>query len=910
MLVGRRPEQEALDRLLGGARDGRSGVLLIRGEAGIGKTALLEYVEGEAAGMSVLRAVGIQSESELAFAGLHQLFRPVFERIEALPERQGAALRAAFALSAESVDDRFHVALGVLALLGEVAEEQPLLCTVDDAQWLDAASTEALLFAARRLEAEPVALVLAAREDAARPFAAPGLDELVPAPLGEDDARTLALRRLRRDTSTETLDRLVETAHGNPLALIELSTTDSADGELPTTSVEETYLERIGRLSDPVRSMIVLAAAEESGDRATIADAAGVLGLDQEALAVAEAEGLVRVTAERVDFRHPLVRSAAYNGARFTERERAHRTLAAVLTADADADRRAWHRAAATVGADNEVAAELEQSANRARLRGGHGSAAAALARAAELSTVDDERGRRFLLAATAANLAGNAPRTIAYADRAEPFVSDPIQRADLAFVRGTAEMLEGRGLDASDVFAAAAQAVAPYDAGRAVELAAASVEAAAMSGDRDRLHRGHGISRDIEIDPGDERQAMLSMFLEAGERVFEGDAADAVPLLREALSLFSGSPDPRRNIWAGAIATFLGDQERARALTESAVAAARRAGALGILPYTLGNYALTSVMAGRVSEAASGADEAVRLARDLGNEGLAAQPLAVLAWIAALRGRESECRDFVDRSLELAEPRALALATAVAGWALAELELGAGRWNEALAHYLELREVRVGFGHPAIANLIVPGLAEAAFRAGRLELASGPVAAFADWVEHTGATYAPARLSRCRALLASTTDEALEQYEEALERHLRGGSPFEQARTQLLYGELLRRLRRRADARVQLRDALQTFDRMGAAAWAERAQGELRATGETARKRDPSALGQLTPQEQQIARLVGEGASNKDVAAQLFLSPRTVEYHLRKVFMKLGIASRAELIRLGAETELAAASA
>ena len=912
MLVGRRPEQEALDRLLLGARDGRSGVLVIRGEAGIGKTALLEYVEGQAAGMSVLRAVGVQSESELAFAGLHQLFRPVFERIEQLPERQGAALRAAFALSAETVDDRFHVALGVLALLGEVSEEQPLLCIVDDAQWLDAASTEALLFAARRLEAEPVALVLAAREEGARPFAAPGVDELVPAPLGEDDARTLVSRRLRQVTSAQALDRLVETAHGNPLALIELSTASPTDGELPLTSVEETYLERIGRLPDPVRSMIVLAAAEESGDRATIADAAGVLGLDEDCLAVAEAEGLVRVTAQRVDFHHPLVRSAAYKGAGFIERERAHRMLASVLTADADADRRAWHRAAATVGADDEVAAELEQSANRARLRGGHGSAASALTRAAELSTADDERGRRLLLAAGSALLAGAPERTIALTERARPFVEDPVGQADLASIRGAAELQDGRSAEASDTFAAAVPGVAPYDSGRALELTVASLEAAATCGDRARVQRVSVIGAEVEVDPADERQLMFAVFIEAGERVFSYDGddnpAEAAALLRRALSLFGGSPDPRHNFWAGVMASFLGERELARSLYGGAVDAARAAGALGALPFLLTVRAFTEALAGAFPEAESAADEAMRLGCDLGYEHMTAQPLAVLAWIAAVRGEEERCRELVERANQLARPRQMALATAIGTWALAELELGAGRWDQALLHFQELRDVRLGFGHPSYAMLSVPALVEAASRAGRPEAGEGPAAAFAAWAEHTGAVFGATRVARCNALLAATPEEAIAHFEESLARDPEAASPFELARTQLLYGELLRRLRRRSDAREHLRNALRIFERLGAARWADRAQNELRATGETARRRDPSALGQLTPQEQQIARLVGEGASNKDVAAQLFLSPRTVEYHLRKVFMKLGITSRSELIRHGVEAELATA--
>ncbi len=913
MLVGRRAETEALDRLLVGAREGKSGVLVLRGEAGIGKSALLEYVEGQAVDLAILRGIGIQSESDLPFAGLHQLLRPVLNRVERLPAPQAAALRSAFALSAEAVQDRFHVALGVLALLCEVADEQPLLCLVDDAQWLDGASTEALLFAARRLEAEPIAIVLAARDDPTRPFAAAGVDELRLAELGDEDARALAAHRVQPDAPPEVLDRLIATAHGNPLALIELSTAGAAGGELPTTSVEETYLERIRALPAAVRSMIVLAAAEESGDRATIARAAAELGLAEDSLSAAEAEGLVHVGAQRVDFHHPLVRSAAYRGAGFAERERAHRTLANVLTAEADADRRAWHLASATVGPDDDVAAELEQSAARARQRGGHGSAASALTRAAELSTADDERGRRLLLAAGSALLAGAPERTIALTERARPFVEDPIGMADLAYIRGTAELQDGRSAEASDTFAAAVPGVAPHDAGRALELTVASLESAGTCGDRARVQRVSVLGAEIEVDPADERQVMLSVLVEAGERVFsydgDEDPAEAAALLRRALSLFGGSPDPRHNFWAGVMASFAGERDLARSFYGSAVDAARAAGALGALPYLLTTRAFADAVAGALPDAESAADEAMRLGRDLGYEQMTAQPLAVLAWIAAVRGEEERCRELVERANELAAPRQMALAPAIGTWALAELELGAGRWEQALLHFQELRDVRLGFGHPSYTMLSVPGLVEAASRAGRREAGQEPAAALAAWAEHTGSVFGATRVARCNALLAETPEEAIAHYEASLARDPETTNPFDLARTQLLYGELLRRLRRRSDAREHLRSALRNFERLGAARWADRAQNELRATGETARRRDPSTLGELTPQEQQIARLVAEGSSNKEVAAQLFLSPRTVEYHLRKVFQKLGIASRAELIRQGAGTELVGAS-
>jgi DNA-binding CsgD family transcriptional regulator len=901
MLVGRRAETEALDRLLVGAREGRSGVLVLRGEAGIGKTALLNYVEGQTTGASVLRSVGIESETDLAFAGLHQLFRPVLDRIERLPERQAGALRAAFALSNETVEDRFHVALGALALLCEVAEEKPLVCLVDDAQWLDGASTEALLFAARRLGAEPLAIVLAVREEPARPFTAPGIDELVLAELPDQDARALAAQRLPRDTAPEALDRLLETAQGNPLALIELATGETPEGELPTTSVEETYLERIRSLPDPAQSMLVVAAAEESGDRATIVRAAGVLGLDDEGLAKAEAAGLVRVNAQRVDFRHPLVRSAAYRGAGFAERERAHRALADVLTGAADADRRAWHRAAATVGTDDGVAAELEQTANRARQRGGHESASAALTRAAELSSADEERGRRLVAAAVEASVAGRSDQAVALAERAALVSNEPLGRAEAARVRGLAELQRGTPSTGLRIFLAGARELPEGGSEKALEMLVYAAESASLAGDAGGMRAVSEAASRLSVGQ-DDRASFLLRFLSGLGPFSEGDAAGSA-LLEEAVVLGERSDDAQRVFWASAAAAFMGNLERASALAGRAATLARQRGEVTLVAHALSSCAAYLLVENRFAEAAADATEAVRLGREIGAENLTGLPLGVLAMVAAVRGREDEARELADEVMGFARERGLALPSAFAVWALASVDLAHGRWARALEHYDALSDVRPGFGHRLAAILTVPDRMETLVRLGRPEEAIEALPAFEAWAAHAGAS-GKSRLASCRALVGSGA-EATAYYEEAV-RETEVSRPFDLAHIRLLYGEHLRRERRRLDAREQLRSALEEFERLGAAPWAERARSELRATGETARRRDPSTIDSLTPQELQIARLVGEGASNKEVAAQLFLSPRTVEYHLRKVFQKLGIASRAELIRHGLGTELA----
>jgi DNA-binding CsgD family transcriptional regulator len=905
MLIGRGEEIAAVDRLLERARSSCSGVLVVRGEAGIGKSALLEHARATADGMTVLRGVGIESESELAFAALHQILRPVLDRIERLPEPQAAALRSAFALSSETVDDRFRVSLAVLGILAEVAEERPLLCLVDDAQWLDEASADALLFAARRLEAEPIALLVAARDDAARPFPAPGLPELRLPPLGSADARALVAGRLGTQVAPVVVEWLLGHANGNALALVELPVALTAAqlagreplaGTVPhATSVEAAYLERIAVLAPAVRRLLVVAAAEETGDRATIAVAAADLGLDAAQLVEAEAAGVLRVELDRVEFRHPLMRSAVYRAAPFAERERAHVALADTLSGEADADRRAWHRAAAAVGRDDAVAAELEATADRAHSRGGYVAAATALERAAELTTDEGEQGRRLVAAAHAASMAGRDEDAAALAARAAPLVRDALLSAEIALVRGVGEMQRGTTSEAHRITLAAAREVAEQAPEKAIELMFHAAISAALGGDLQGLRAVFDLAPEIAPRVTDPVWTHLVGLMVGIGAVQGGDSERGARVIQDALAETEKMTDPRQLVWSGNGALNIGDDVRADALYARAASLARAAGSLGVLTYALASRAPTLLWRSRFDEAAVAATEAVRLGREIGALNLVPHPLAILAAVAAVRGREAEARELAEEALGLASAHGLGLAAASATWTVGLLDLARGR-PEARERLNSLRDARPGSGHPLYTVLSIPDRIEAHVRAGRPDEARTELPLYEAWALHSGAQWALARLACCRALLAAG-DEATAHYEEAVSLD-DASRPLEAARIRLLYGEHLRRERRRIEAREQLRAALTAFERLGAVLWADRARSELRASGETARRRDPSTVSHLTPQELQIARLVSEGGSNKEIAGQLFLSPRTVEYHLRKVFSKLGITSRAELIR------------
>jgi DNA-binding CsgD family transcriptional regulator len=910
MLHGRDAECAAIDSLLADAGERRSGALVVRGEVGVGKSALLAYAADRAAAtMRVLWGSGIESESELAFAALHQLVRPVLGHVERLPGPQATALQGAFGLATTQGTDRFLVGVGALSLLAEVAEERPLVCLVDDAQWLDQPSTDALSFAARRLEAEGIVLLVAARDDDLHAFTAPSFGELHLTGLDTDAAGALLTEQFPAGLAPDVRARLIEATQGNPLALLELPVSLNADqlaGRAPlpdplpvSTGVERVFLERVRRLPESAQTMLLAAAAEEAGDPAVIVGAGRALGFGVEAFGMAETAGLARFAEGRIRFHHPLVRSAVYRGATFSQRQAVHQALAATLVGEEHADRRAWHRAAAAVEPDPEVADELERSAERARRRSGYAAAARALERSAELTLAEELRSRRLVDAADAAWLAGQPDRALGLLDRAAAGGSEPRLRADVAHLRGVIELRRGVPADAFTILAAGSAEVATADPVKALAMLLPASEAASYAGDVALTIEAARRAAALTDDEQRVDQFTLGLLVGIGS-ILEGDTARGAPLLREAIVLAQTFDDPSRLGFAGAAARYLGDDTATHDFYARAVARARATGELVLLPYLLESLAVAEVAAGRYTAATASAWEGLRLARETGQESSVCRNLSTLALLAAMQGREDACRSYAAEALEHAVPRGLRLQAASATWALALLDLVSSRPAEALTR-LETLAAGSQTGHPVIALLSVPDLVEAAVRADQTERGQTALAGFEQWATHTAPPWALALVPRCRGLLSAGA-AADRHFTEALRLHGPSSRPFDRARTQLLYGEALRRARRRVDAREHLRAALTTFEQLGASPWAERARTELRVSGETARQRDPSTLDELTPQELQIVRFVGQGATNREVAAQLFLSPRTIDYHLRNVFVKLAISSRAELIRLHAE--------
>ena len=887
MLHGRQRECAVVDELLAAARAGRGGALVLRGEAGIGKSALLDYAVGAAGDMRILRGTGIESESEFPFAVVHQLLRPILDEVDALPTRQGAALRAAFGLGPAAGEDRFLVSLAVLSLLAEAADGRPVLCIVDDAQWMDGASADALAFAARRLEADSIAMLFASRDDDAT-----GLPELRLAGLDADAAGALLAERSATPLPAAVRDRLVAGTAGNPLALRELPSSLSADqlaGRVPLpdqlpmrADVEQVFLDRVRRMPSDTQTLLLIAAAEE-GELDVILCAAVRLDVEADALDAAETAGLVRVEGDALEFCHPLMRSAVYRGATFRQRRAARLALAAVL--DDDDDRRVWHLAAATLGPDEAVAGQLHRSADRARQRGGYAAAATGYERAAALTGTAAPRAERLADAADAAWLAGQPDRARTLLDEAARLGPEPAVAARVAHLRGSIEASCGVPDAAYAMLVAGAEQADPP---RAARMLTEAGQVAWASGDRTRLA---DVSRCLSALPAADGAVTRAARLVQGLTSFlVGDTERAVPLL-------DGRGDGNELLSAAA-ALFRGDDATALDLFTRAVAGTRAAGAVATLPALLAPLSSLEAWTGRFAASSADANEGLRLAVETGQDNPAAHLRGVLAWLAAAQGREDHCRELAAAALSRGIGYRLGPQAAIASWALALLDLGAGRPAEARERLEALAAAGPGEGHPMLTVFAAADLVEAAARTDEERAARSALAGLEAWAAHTGALWAGALVARCRALL-SPDAKAEEHFQDAVQRHAGGGRPFDAARTELRYGEWLRRQRRRTDARGHLRTALETFERLGARPWAELAAGELRASGETARRRDESAIGSLTPQELQIVRIVREGATNREIAAQLFLSPRTVDYHLHKVFTKLGISSRAELIRL-----------
>jgi DNA-binding CsgD family transcriptional regulator len=916
VLYGRDAERAEIGGLLDAARASRSGVLVLRGEAGIGKTALLEDARDRSDDLHVLSARGVESESELPFAALDKLMRPALGHLDKLPGPQAAALRRALGLQEGAADERFLIFAACLSLLSEMAERRPLLCLVDDAHWLDKISAEALVFVARRLDAEGIVMLFAAREGEVRRFDAEDLPSLPVEPLDPEASATL-LARVAGAAAPSVRARLIEQTQGNALALVELPTVLSegqlaGDEPLPealplTRQVESMFLERVRRLPDEGQRVLLIASADDLEDARLVTRAGELLGVGRRALDSPEQARLISVHGSRLEFRHPLVRSAVYEAATSSERRSAHRVLAEALAeADEHADRRAWHLAASVVEPNEDVVHALDEAAERAEERAGYVAAAKAFARAAELSSDGHARGRRLARAARAASIAGTDDYSIELAGEAGPLVDDTLLRAELELAVGVAEFRCGRPLDGFSRLTHAAREVAELDASKAVELLIWANAAASMSGDPAARAEVSRLAAEVVSAGGDDELMSVARALAAFAHARGGDTASDGAQLEEAFARASTS-DNAQHVYAVSVAAlFVGDNQRFTTLINRATSLARARGELGILAEALSMSAAQHYLAQRFEEAALVAGEALQFARELGAANSTATPLGLLAFAAAIRGDDDEARQRSGEMLELAAAHGLPTRATYAVYVLAMLELGRGRWTEALEHFRVVADPRPDVGDAFLAKGASPDAIEAAVRAGRLEEAREALSRFEEWAADSSYPWVQPRLSACRALLAEG-DEATAHFEEAL-RLGGGGGPFDLARIQLLYGEHMRRERRRAKARAQLRAALEAFERIRAEPWAERARAELRATGETARKRDPSTVDQLTPQELQIARFVAEGLSNKEVAAQLFLSPRTIEHHLRHVFAKLGVKSRTQLARLPLGPALVAA--
>jgi DNA-binding CsgD family transcriptional regulator len=901
-LTGRRVERGMLDQFVEAVRDGESRALVISGEPGVGKTALLEYLVEQAVECRVLHATGVQSEMELAFAAVHQLCSPILDNANRLPAPQRAALRTAFGLSPGTAPDKFLVGLAVLNLLSEVAEQQPLVCVVDDEQWIDRASAQILGFVARRLMAESVGVILTARtpsDDLA------GLPELVVRGLPAADAQALLETELIGPLDRRVRDLIVAETRGNPLALLELSSSARPDqlaggfgllGSVQLSErVEESFRRRIETLPDQTRRLLLVAAADPVGDPALVWQAATRLGIGAKAAAPAHEAGVVQFDT-RVRFRHPLVRSVVYRSASVEEKQRVHNVLAEVTDAEHDPDRRAWHRAHAAAGPNEDVAAELERSADRAQARGGLAAAAAFLERATMLTVDVNRRADRALDAASAKVEAGalDAAQELLSVAAAGP-LSD-WQQARIDLIGAELAFVASRGRDAPALLLQAARRLELIDPelSRATYLQALS--SAMFAG---RLAIGGGVlevARAAEAAPPSPNPPRApDLFLDGLVAHYNKGYKAGLPILRQALNVFgegmSADEELRWHWMAGVVARHVWDDDSWQVLSERHVQLARDVGALGELPLALNSRAFMLLFAGDLAGATTLIQE---LQPAIAATGSNLAPYAALG-LAALAGRQAETAVLIDATIKDVTVRGEGIGITVAEWANGVLNNAVGDYQRATTAAQHSADYLGDMVAPTWATV---ELIEAASRSGQTDVAARALSRLADITSASGSDWALGVEARSRALL-SEGDAAEKLYRESIERLGRTRVQAELARAHLLYGEWLRRQRRRIDARAQLRTAHDMLDTMGMEAFAERARRELQATGETARKRTVHPADQkLTVQEAQIARMARAGLSNPEIAARLFISVRTVQYHLSKVFTKLGIASRGRLGR------------
>jgi DNA-binding CsgD family transcriptional regulator len=911
MLLGREHETARIDGLLSGAREGRSGALVLSGEPGIGKTALLDYAAGRASGLTVLTARGIESEAELPFVALADLVRPLLGLLDEIPDAQAVALRAALALGPPGAGDRFTTCAGLLSLLGAAADARPVLVLVDDAHWVDRSSMQAILFAARRLDAEGVAVLVARRREG-RGLDMSGLEELILEGLAGDVARQV-LGGNRRVIADRVAQELIAASGGNPLALLEAPSLLSAaqlageeplTGPLPTgEALERAFLQQVGSLPTETQRALVVAAASPSATFDEIVAAVGRAGMDPAALDAAEEAGLTLVEDGRLEFAHPLLRSAIYHSAPAMLRRAAHEALAG-----AGGERRPWHLAAASEAPDAAVAAELEQSAAAASVRGGHAEAALALETAARLAEAPDERASFLRSAADEARKAGQTARALELVEAALAAAEQPELRARIEHLYGVIEMWSGSSLAAYERLRSEARRVEASDPARAARLLADAAWACFMGGEVDlgreaaeqatALAEGRGGL--AEIVSG----ALLGIAL-----LLNGARGAAEPLLRRYQPLLADDEFLERSyaiVWPAAQAlVWLEEHDEARAVFERVIDRARTQSAPSILPYTLTGLADLDFRTGGWARAYANASEAVALARETEQPTALSFALAVLARIEAAQGHADDCRLHATEALDLEEGGAGANAVVVfAVAALGLLELGLGRVGEAIEQLSRVEVALHGHGlrQPAVIQW-APDLIEALARAGRREEALELLADLELAAESSLSTWALGAAASLRGILAEGEFEA--DFARAIELHEALGAPFEIARTELYLGERLRRSRRRKEARVVLRSAIERFERLGAAPWAERANAELRASGETVQPGAVIATNELTPQELQVALTVAKGATNREAGAALFLSPKTIEAHLGRVYRKLDVRSRTELAALLAREEI-----
>jgi len=904
MLTNRHAECGVLDRLVEAIRAGESRALVVSGAAGVGKTALLDYLAERSSDCRMARATGVQSEMELPFAALHQLCAPMLDSLQGLPVAQRDALRIAFGMGSGPAPDRFLVGLAVLSLLSDVAGgQQPLVCLVDDEQWLDRASAQVLGFVARRLGAESVGVVFAARTPSAE---LAGLPTLTLEGLPEADARALFDAALSGPLDPRVRDRIIAETKGNPLALLELprglTPQELAGGfGLPgamrlSSGIEENFRRRVESLPERTRRLLLIAAAEPLGDPALLWRAAARLGIGTEAAAPAVEDGLVELGSQ-VRFRHPLVRSVVYGSASPGEKQQVHAALAAVTDAHRDPDRRAWHRATAAPGPDEDVAEELEQSAGRAQARGGVAAAAAFLERATMLTLDSQQRADRALAAASASVKAGAFDAARHLLSIAEAAAITELQQARIDLLGADLAFVTNRGSDAPPLLLKAARRLEPIDA----ELSRATYLQALSSGIfAGRLALGGGVlevAQAAEAAPSPPHTPGVSdLFLDGLVAHYTKGYEAGLPILRKALQVFraGGSIDeePRWDWVAAIVASHIWDYDSWQVLSARHVQLARDVGALSELPLAVNSHAFTLLLAGDVAAAASLIEELQPAIEAMGSN---LAPVAALG-LAAFRGRQADAADLIDATIKDVKLRGEGIGITVAEWANAVLNNGVGNYKKAVTAAQRAIEYPGDIVSPTWATV---ELVEAAARSGRSDIAADAYRRLATITRASCTDWASGVEARSRALLSE--GEAAERlYRESIERLGRTRLRADLARAHLLYGEWLRRERRRIDARAQLRIAHDMLDAMGMEAFAERAGRELQATGETARKRDVATGDeQLTAQEAQIARMARDGLSNPEIGVRLFISARTVQYHLTKVFIKLGIESRSQLDRV-----------